>query len=338
MLILMLVIQTGCVAAKTTVVEKNSKCADGGIVYYLPEKKVILSVTVDDNGKIITVDAQASDPIPAIHEEKEFCGSFHRNLFAENTADFQITPSGLLTVSDAESKSKVSDAFKAMATAAAAVTAPARRTDIPANNCAPGRTHTSIVDPVRDQDDPKKRILCGIQFEIEGPKETAPQRNAPLDPGTYSGIFYRQEVPYTISTPLGNDVRFSKIVLAPNSSPIRYLPLDWNFFADSSATLRFTGGTPTQYKEKIGSEAVGLLSLPADVLDAYFTALGSMFTKIATAATNKTSADTTGAAHQAAMANAEIKRLLAEQQLLACQQAIASKDPAKMEAACKVTP
>lgn len=341
LLILLLVIQMGCVAAKTTVVEKNNKCADGGIVYYLPEKKVILSVTVDDKGKITAVDAKASDPIPAIKENYEFCGSFHRNLFAENTADFQITPSGLLTVSDAESKSKVSEALKALATTAAGMTAILRTEEQikQAENCAPGREHTTIVDPVDDKDSKDRLNLCGIQFEIKGPGKAESQRNATVEPGTYSGIFYRQDMPYTVSvvsTASGSPIiRFSKTLFAPNSSPIRYLPFDWNFFADSSATLRFTGGVPTQYKEKIGSEAVGLLSLPADVLDAYFTALGGMFTKIATAATNKTTADTTGAAHAAAMVNAEMKRISAEQKLLACQQAIASKDPAKISAACQ---
>lgn len=123
-LVILLAISSGCVSAKTTIPPSGEKCASDGIVYHLPLRKFILSVTLNEAAKITAVMAQASDPIPDINRNLEFCGSFHRNLFAENTADFEVGTSGLLTTVDADSKPKIAEALKKLATAAGSVTPP----------------------------------------------------------------------------------------------------------------------------------------------------------------------------------------------------------------------
>lgn len=199
--------------------------------------------------------------------------------------------------------------------------------------CEQGRTHSRLVDP--SETDPQKLTLCGIQFSIEKPPSAEPCRNAKTEAGVYWGVFYRQDEPYIVRVDQGSTAQFSAILLAPKASPTRYLPLDWNLFAGSTATLRFTGGMSTQYKEKIGSEALGLLSLPADVIDAYFSAVGSIVEKIGAAASGRAKADTTVAQQETALAEQEKKRLLAEEKLRLCQEAIRSHDNAKISMTCQ---
>lgn len=334
-----LVAGTGCVAAKTTIPEAGEKCANGGIIYHLPERKFIISVTVDKDSKITAVAAHATDPLPKIDRQLEFCGSFHRNILAENSADFQVTTSGLLTSSDTESKPKVSEALKAVAKTAGYGSVLGMLLEQESDqgaNCTPGLTHSIIIDPDLDIENKAKLKLCGIQFHITPPDSvTSDKMNARVEPGTYWGLFYRQDEPYILTTSEESPFHFSSALLAPNRSPIRYLPLEWNFFADSSSTIRFTGGMPTQYKEKMGSEALGLVSLPADVLDAYFSAIGSMFEKIGLASSAKSKTETAVASQETAFAEQERRRLLAEERLQACQQALASGDPTRVTAACQ---
>ena len=50
-------------------------------------------------------------------------------------------------------------------------------------------------------------------------------------------------------------------------------------FSDNKTDFTFVDGMLTDYVQDADSDLIGLLKLPADVIQAYFSAVGAMFTK-----------------------------------------------------------
>lgn len=91
-----------------------------------------------------------------------------------------------------------------------------------------------------------------------------------------SGLYYRQQEPYLIQVQ-GAGINSAAVLMAPNESPVRFLPVSKTFFSGNSADFAFEDGVPTKYKQETEGEIVALLKLPADVLSAYFSAAGAVF-------------------------------------------------------------
>jgi hypothetical protein len=93
----------------------------------------------------------------------------------------------------------------------------------------------------------------------------------------FSGIFYRQDIAYRISAKSAT-VNKEAILYSPSQSQDLFLPISRSLFADSTATLTFEDGMPTGYTQDDKSELVGLFTIPAKVVSAYFGAVGQLFT------------------------------------------------------------
>lgn len=338
----------GCVAASTHVTTKASACPDSGIVYRLPKRLFVLSVTLDKKNVITKIEAKATEPIPDVdHNQPQLCGVFEANILAENTVDFGVSESGLLTTANAKSVSKVAESLKEIAeTAGYGTIFGFDGIDQPrpalVRKCAPGLTHSIVIDP---SDTAKNHSLCDIKFEIKGPEgpknpggsdDPVKGLSAPMEENTsYGGVFYRQDEPYVVTAKGQNGENYSTVLFAPNRSPVQFLPLPRSFFADSDATLKFSGGMPTQYKRQAGSEFLGLVSIPADIIGAYLDAVGTVFSKIGTANSAEAKADALIHQQATALADQERKRIAAEEKLRRCQDAISSDDDAKIASACQ---
>jgi len=92
----------------------------------------------------------------------------------------------------------------------------------------------------------------------------------------HSGIFYRQNIPYLV-TAVGNEFNVASVVFSPSESETHFLPVSKTFFSNNKADFAFVNGIPTKYDQETEGEAIALFKLPADVLGAYFTAIGSVF-------------------------------------------------------------
>ena len=318
-------------AAKTNIPRDGAPCPNNGIAYHLPKRLFKLSVTIDKSSKITSIAATTTAPLPDIDTKKQYCGVFSTNLLAENSIDFEVSKSGLLTKAASKSDSKVSEALKELAEAAGYGVGIVALDGGVSASCPPGLTHTLVLDP----DDVGKHPLCGVKFTLKGPPE-AKERSIESKSGTsHNGVFYRQEEPYTLTARGPNGATYSTVLLAPNASPTQFLPLPRTFFSDSDTTFGFDGGMPTQYKVKTGSEILEFLSIPADVLGAYFDAVGAVFAKIGAAASAESKADALISQQATALATQERQRLAAEAKLRACQEAVASGDSTKIAEACK---
>jgi len=103
-----------------------------------------------------------------------------------------------------------------------------------------------------------------------------PAEQASASEGAQAGIFYRQELPYLV-TVTGGAVNQSAIVLSPSDSRAHFLPIARTFFSSNSADFGLVNGVPERYKQASDGEGLALFKLPADVLAAYFSAVGSLF-------------------------------------------------------------
>jgi hypothetical protein len=100
------------------------------------------------------------------------------------------------------------------------------------------------------------------------------------------GIFYRRHLPYKVTViNKAKDENQTKdessrdfIAFSPNESPIYFLPFPKSFLADTKADAKLgTDGGLTNFDVTDESEALALLTLPADIIGAYFGAIGKMF-------------------------------------------------------------
>src|SRR5439155_15354195 len=99
----------------------------------------------------------------------------------------------------------------------------------------------------------------------------------PTVPGTSkAGVFYRQEEAFKV-TAEGAGLKVTTIVLSPSLAPTRFLPIFGSLFASAEADFGFVDGMPTKYDQNADGESIALLKLPADVIAAYFGAVGKMF-------------------------------------------------------------
>ena len=68
------------------------------------------------------------------------------------------------------------------------------------------------------------------------------------------------------------------VVFLPNKSPVQFIPVEKSLFASNASDLTFQDGVLTKYGQGVEGEVLALAKLPADVLKAYFGAVGEMFT------------------------------------------------------------
>jgi hypothetical protein len=142
------------------------------------------------------------------------------------------------------------------------------------------------------------------------------------------GVFYRQALPYrvTVSDPKASESGPSTqfLVFSPSEAPVLFLPAKKSLFAaDNKIDLQFTDGVLTSYSQDIDGELLALVKLPADILSAYFEAIGSIFPK--KTAVLKTEKDYLDAMNALALAK------LQEQK---CKDAVDGGDKDKIKTEC----
>jgi len=184
--------------------------------------------------------------------------------------------------------------------------------------CAADGTYVFIFDtPVQGA------IVCDITVNITAigtPPTTGHSRGTGQ---AQSGVFYRQNLPY-LMTADGSDVHTAAFVYSPTESPTYFLPISRTFFSNNSAEFGFAEGMPKTYKQETQGEIVALLKIPADVVAAYFAAMGSLF-----------DAFKSRDSKEAEVLAGSVKLELAKQKYDACIAAIKANDQTRIkELAC----
>ena len=258
-----------CSSIKT--VENPSAIDADGLTYFMPKKDFLVTVTIKDK-KAEKVALGTTAPYPDL--SKQYLLRHGGNAFGKNTLDVSISESSLLTSTKSTTQSNVTDAFKNLATSLGQAKFLAQGIEESLDSgeaCTTNGDHTFVFSTSGIY------AACGIKVEIRQQVDNSKVESHTKGESTeHSGIFYRQNIPYLI-TALGSGLNVAAIVFSPSESKTHFLPVSRTFFSNNQADFGFQDGVPTKYKQETEGEAVALLKLPADIIGAYFSAIGSVF-------------------------------------------------------------
>ncbi|MFJ7142389.1 hypothetical protein [Pseudomonas protegens] len=164
-----------------------------GLVYYMPKKDFLVTLTLDDNSKVTNI--EISETVAYADISKRYVLRHKNNLLGKNELKVGISPSGLIQSATSTTTSQVNEALINLADSAGQI-----RGMSAAATCSPG-IHTKII---HTSDTTNENIsLCGMAITLSRP--TAPNKAGSLkdkkeiNSESTSGIFYRQNIPYEIT-------------------------------------------------------------------------------------------------------------------------------------------
>ena len=290
-----------------------------GLSYHLPNKDFVVTLTVKgqkpEKASIATTPAY-----PDL--SRQFVLHYGRNGLGKNTLDVTVSPSGLLSTANSSTQSGLTEAFKAFAASLGSVKGLWTSAVQAESPCSTDGDYSFVY--------PKPGVYrpCGDAVTIRIvalPESVAPHTPAVAGPeagpgSAQAGIFYRQERPYKVSV-TGGAVNTEALVFSPSQSPAHFLPIARSFFSSNNADFELSEGVPKRYKQASEGEGLALLKLPADVLAAYFSAVGSLFD-------NFKNTDS----KQAQALSESLKLEFAKKKYDACIEALHAKDEDRLKA------
>lgn len=258
--------------------------APRGLLYFLPMRNVLVTVTVATNkdaGHTETAVAEPGSVLPDL--QHAYVANIPRNPAGTNDATIQINDKGLL---DNETKTETTSSLTEVLKAGAGLFGTLKfdsmldsKLIVPkVADCPDGTYKKEFSVPFSGGPDAE---ICGFSVKVErisSAESTAlPKGSADADK-TAKGLFYRINVPYkvTLSKASTNTIR-TFLVFSPSESPTYVLPLASSTFGTNKSSFQFSNGVPTKYQQTVSGEIQAILSAPASVVGAYFSAVGAMF-------------------------------------------------------------
>lgn len=312
----------GCASYTSQFREATATTPVDGISYFMPRRDIVVTLVVEGGERKISVEPGGV----YADQSAEYVLRYHRNMVGKNDLKLTVTNQGLLQTSAAVTTSSLTDALKNLASAVAwtgplPMMAPAP----PALPCAADGTYTyniPIVTPLPANACP---AFCGLTCNITrlsspgGGYSKAQAKNK----GSSPGIYYRQAIPYLVTVSDGAQT-VPVLTSSPTDAPVRFAPISRALFTNSNSTVTLQDGMLTGYNQEADGELVALFKLPADVIGAYFAAVGNMLTSRNTALQNEKT-------------YLETIRLLEQQRKTTddCLKALADKDDDQIAKLCK---
>ena len=268
--ILSAIVLASCSSIKSIDSPKSNSDSLNGLTYFMPKKDFLVTFSVKDK-KIIKVAIGVTPSYP--DRSKQYILSHGANVFGRNTLDVGVNEAGLLTSTKSTTISNVTDAFKNLATSVGQwetfnTLKMAGISDLP---CTTDGDHIFVYQKAGSYQ------KCGMRIDINKLEDQISiKAHNKKEDKKYSGIFYRQNIPYLI-TVSGNGLNVASVVFSPSESETHFLPISRTFFSNNEADFALIDGIPTKYKQETEGEVVALFKLPADIIGAYFSAIGSVF-------------------------------------------------------------
>ncbi len=251
-----------------------------GLVYYLPKRDIVVTLTKPATGTA-TLTVGLGDAYADLTEG--YVLNVDGTPTASRDTTVNVSAAGLLESSAAKLESKVG----LIAVELSKLAAQWKRERTPTEKAQPCDEFTAYTVSI----DPKPGTsvsLCNLKITIAA----EPAAITSVPPGgadanaARAGYYYRQGRPYRVQVcPLATnpascsniDNLVDEVVSSPTGAPVQFLPVSKAFFADSDSTVTFESGSLSEYKEVKGSELLGLTSIPANIISAYFTAASGLF-------------------------------------------------------------
>lgn len=286
----------GCASYRSTSIAANGVLKDG-LVYFLPKRPIIVQVVVtadpkDPKGQIETPSLVAADVVPDY--EYPFVLTMSTNWVSDNHLTLAVSKTGLLQTSNSTVTSGINTVFENLAKAAGTVQgglmATGKTTPLApkaSDDCKVGQTYNLILWAGTVADKGKQGPLCGFYVNVTSvfggsnlkSNKRSDQTDAPK-PGV-PGVFYRTEIPYQVTlNPLDSaKPTIAYVTSAPDLSPTAFLPIKRALFANNTAAITMKDGELTNFDQDSPGELVGLTTLPATVIGAYFSAISNIIPK-----------------------------------------------------------
>jgi hypothetical protein len=337
---ILLVLLSGCAIVSSQRTNAEAP-AEFGVSYYLPKKDVIVSLTIGDAGTAPAFAVSGTDAYPDL--SARFIARYHQSWIGDDDLKVGVTTNGLLSSADASFTSQASTILQNIAKTAGSVMAFAKPASggggtqkCPCNAKGTYSERFSIDSSVGAAEQTRDAEYCGYTVKLSR-LDAQPYPSVGIndivecDKGarhckTYNGFFYRQEQPYLVR--VNPDGRCglpaqAAIVLSPNNAPLEFLKVERGLFANAHAIFAFTDGSLTSYEEIRPSEVAAFTAIPADVMSAYFAAIGNMFVSRKTAVQDQADYNT-----------AVMSLLNGQQKLKACTAALAGGDQDAISKSC----
>lgn len=336
----MAIVITSCASYTSTYNAKGAKKLDG-VAYFMPKRDFFVTLKVaqskDKKSTVRTIDIV--EGVNYADQSEEYILQYRRNLLGKNELDLSVTEQGLLQSSKAITTSAATQAFKNLASSLGQLGFLAGGAGPTPALCSDFKTYAFRIEPTGQSVTDACPGFCDLKCSLETTAgKTEDRTNGRRDKvgGRFKGhhgIFYRQAIPYVLQVTDAIDTQktgvpaaepVAKVVASPTKASERFVPISRTLFANNSATITLDDGILTGVKQDADGELVALFKLPADVIEAYFTAIGSAFTSRNTALTNEKT-------------YLETIRLLEEQRKKtdACLEALADDDEDEIEEHCK---
>lgn len=293
--ILFICLISACASFTSTTYRSNENA--NGLSYYLPKKDLLITISYKDN-KLDTILIGTTKAYPDM--DKQYLLNYKYNLFGENKITLEVNEIGLLNGSnESETKSRINEIFKNLGTAAGhgsalfegTINKEKKETEPIKKAECPDGTYSWIFSPPVSGTETHSENTCGFTIEIStlGNNQQNEARDTFNKDQEYVGLFYRQEIPYRVRVYNKEKVNVAGIVSSPTFSKTFFLPIAKTFFSDNNTKITMQEGVAKKVVEETKSEFESLTQIPASFIDAYFTAIGGIFTKLNTNATNEKS-------------------------------------------------
>ncbi len=292
-MVLVILLLSACSTTTSTAVRMNGV---DGLTYYMPKKDFIVTVTMAGEGTELHVSDVVLEATSAYADRsQQYVLQHNLNLLSDSKLDVTVDPSGLLKTTNSTTTTQVQATLEGIAASAGYGSfAPNPDDRSLTDNCTKAGVYVFLFDPLNLFPEGKhleKDAKCGLTIEfikLDKGKTKGKELNKNKNE-KHSGVFYRQEMPYKLRAFTSDGtINKEKIIFSPSESKTMFLPLSRSFFATSNATLTFEHGIPVGYIQDDKSELVGAVSIPAQVIDAYFAAAGKLFSAFSTKNTNET--------------------------------------------------
>lgn len=282
---------SGCTAMQSST--PNSEDSALGTVYYLPKAYIMLTVTVDEQGEQLMVEAGQPEIIG--DPEAAYYLTSIINPFGGDDFVISVGKDGLLTSVDLKATGDLDESLVAAAKSAGKVSKflefsqrDDKRKVVFQEYIDPAK----LVDEQNELDNLNTRIKNALgkvnakNEEVKAAKEglkinvtrlIKPSRgvNAPSD--CDEGICYRRLIPYAITATVGG-LQNQKMFQVPNGSPTYLAAVKRGVFSDWNTEVTFENGMLTKYDHDHKSEAVEFFALPGELVDGFVSGVTEGFT------------------------------------------------------------
>lgn len=305
-----------CASIETS--EAPPSAAVTGLSYYMPSKDFVVTLTLKaQKPEKASITTTAAYP----DRSRQFVLQYGRNWLGKNTLDIGVSPAGLLSTASSSTQSGVSDAFRGLGGLLGSAKGLGMNALQAGAVCSSDGEYTFVFKAPGVYKPCGEAVTVSISAASEpaGPWPLQAQAQPMPDTGL-AGIYYRQELPYLV-TVTGGAVNTAAMVFSPSASRTHFLPITRTFFSSNSADFELSDGVPKRYKQASDGEGLALLKLPADVLAAYFSAVGSLFESFKS-----------NDSKQAQVLSESLKLEFAKKKYDACIEALRAKDDERIKA------